>query len=134
MKMIRRIAAMLSCFAVLSTFVLVSAALAQDPSIPVKPDINTTLAAFIAGLSGVLIPWVIYGFTQLLPKIPRVVLPFLPLVLGYVAENIVTWTSGYDNPALVALIALFSMILREVLNTWSAHGLKGGGGLVFAEK
>ena len=114
----------------LAVLLIASLAYAQAPPAPAQPDTSATVAAVITAVGTVAIPWVIWGVTLLLPMIPRAILPFMPVVLGFVVEKLPVWTAGLTSPISVAAIALAALILREVLNTIAQHGAAGGGGQV----
>jgi hypothetical protein len=103
--------------------------LAQAAAVP-KPAVDITIASVITALGVVAIPWIVWGITLLIPVIPRAVLPFLPLVLAWIVEQLPVWMAGVAAPIGVAGIALAALVLREVLNTIAQHGFASGGGKV----
>lgn len=106
----------------------------QDAPVIAKPSVDTTIVGVITGLSAVVTPWVIFGVSRLLPKLPRVVLPLLPFAFAFLTDQIANLTAGVSSPIGVAGLAYITFLTREIPNTFFRWGLSGGGGLVFPDK
>lgn len=86
---------------------------------------NDLLILILQGLAGGAVTAVVVaGFRRLLPRIPRVALPFLAVLLGSGASWLTAYATGTAlSPALVALCSLGAGWLRELLSTAQEHGL-----------
>ena len=111
---------------------LVVAQAVSPPSSP--PDASKSLADLIAAVGTIAIPWAIWGAKSLMPRVPRAILPLVPLVLGWGVDTLSTMAVGTGSSIGAAGIAVVSMVMREVLHTVKQHGLDGGGGEVIPTK
>ncbi len=100
-------------------FLLASAAAAPT-------DWRVLFADSITALSPVLIPVAIYYFRLWQPRVPRVLLPLLAVLLGVLVQWVDALASASAaDPLAGAVLGLSAVVLREVWNTAREHGLDG---------
>lgn len=85
-------------------------------------------SAWGANLVVVIVPLItvalVYGARQLVPTIPRVLLPILAVILGTGADYIGSLLAGQVfSPFYAALLGASATWLRELVNTFQAHKL-----------
>lgn len=83
------------------------------------PDYPTIVQAIIVAI----IPILVYGFRQLIPRIPRVVVWSLPLLFGGIIEALTSYIqTGGVNVWQGVLLGALAMVLREFVSTLREHG------------
>lgn len=87
-------------------------------------DWNSWAVQLVAALTPVVttvVVWLIKGF---IPKIPRVALPAIAMLLPVAASWFYSFVAGGQfTPIVAALLGAASVWLREVVNTFSEHRL-----------
>ena len=85
---------------------------------------NALVVLLIKGLASAgIVSVLVAGLRNILPKIPRAVVPFLAVALGAVAEWITTQATGAPmSPILAALYGTGAVWLRETITTIQEHG------------
>ena len=115
----------LVAMAVLALF-LPALALAQAITAPPAPqafDWTAVAINLVTGLQVLLVPMAVAGVRKGLPRLPRVSIPFLAVVLGVLSDAVATWVAGGGfSPLRGVLVGLASVALREVTNTIREHG------------
>lgn len=102
---------------------LVWAAVESDAVEP--PPMDAALAGLITAAIPLLVPFLVYGVRRLLPKVPRVALPFVAMALGAAADWLAKLVMGGDFSLIEgALLGAAAVCVREVYSTAKQHGLK----------
>lgn len=109
------IALTVGCFALLA-----GAAYAQDAALDMEQLAAQAITALIPVVGAVLV----YLVRQVLPKLPRVSIPIIAMVLGIALDYLIAYASGGTfNPVVGAVLGAASVWLREVISTFNEHGL-----------
>lgn len=97
-----------------------------DPAAPVvPPDWHSLVPGVILALvTGLIVPFVTYAIRLGIPKIPRIVIPFVALafsgpVLTYVLGWVAQLNTSYWGGVLAGAIGI---VIREIWSTWAEHG------------
>lgn len=105
----------------LPTMVLAQAITA--PPAPQAFDWTAVAINLVTGLQVLVVPLFVSGVRQLVPKIPRVALPFVALVIGVGTDGFATYVAGGGfSPLRGAIVGLVSVALREIVSTIREHG------------
>lgn len=114
-------------FALVLMLTFVLAAFAQPAFPETPPDTGVLDWSYIVGkLLTPALYLVVFGTRKLLPRLPRLVVWSLPMVLGPLATQVQVWAMGLD-PASVNYWAAgaLAIAMNELLSTVKQHGLKG---------
>jgi len=86
-------------------------------------DWDALLSQAILALVPVVTVLVVSGIRLLIPKIPRVALPFLAMGLPFVLTLLTNYIGGHQfSPLVGALLGAAATWLREVITTMQQHG------------
>lgn len=122
----RRLRIALSVAALLVAVLVPIAAFAQAITAPPAPqafDWTAVAINLVTGLQVLIVPLLVSGVRKLVPKAPRVALPFVALVIGVGTDGFATYVAGGGfSPLRGALVGLVSVALREIVNTVREHG------------
>ena len=84
---------------------------------PVVVDLLTLLGG------GSIVAFVVWLVRLLIPKIPRVLLPFLAMLLAWLGSYVASLIGGGDlNPIMAAALGAAAVWIREIKNTIEEHG------------
>ena len=87
-------------------------------------DWTQPLVQFIAGITPVVTTILVYAIRLLIPKIPRVALPIIAMLLPVAASWFYSFAGGTFTPVVAALLGAAAVWLREVVNTFQEHQTK----------
>ena len=109
---------------VLAMMFLPSTALAQTAPDPTTPDWESQLVSLIGYVAGGLgVSLTVYGVKKLIKSLPRALMPFLAMGLGYALDAFIAWqTSHTFSPIAGALMGALATWLRESQHTVREHG------------
>ena len=86
-------------------------------------NVEELAAQAITALIPVVGAVLVYLVRQLIPKVPRVVLPVIALALGIGLDYLTAFIgAGEFNIVVGAALGAASVWLREVINTFQEHG------------
>jgi hypothetical protein len=85
-------------------------------------DWTQPLTQFIVAITPVVTTLVVWGIRKLVPKIPRVALPIIAMLLPVAASWVASLAMGTNfTPIVAALLGAAAVWLREVVNTLQQH-------------
>ena len=88
-------------------------------------DWTDPLVQFIAAVTPVVTTILVYVIRLLIPKIPRVALPVVAMLLPVAASWFYSFASnGTFTPVYAALLGAAAVWLREIVNTFQQHKLQ----------
>lgn len=87
-------------------------------------DWTDPLVQFIAAVTPVVTTLLVYAIRKLIPKIPRVALPIVAMLLPVGASWFYSFVAGGTfAPVYAALLGAAAVWLREIVNTFQQHQL-----------
>jgi len=87
-------------------------------------DWSQPLVQFIVAVTPVVTTILVYLIRLLIPKIPRVALPFIALGLPVAASWFYSFAGGTFTPIVAALLGAAAVWIREIVSTFQEHQLK----------
>lgn len=87
-------------------------------------DWNSWIVQLVMALTPVVTTLVVAGIRLLIPKIPRVALPIVALLLPVAASWFYSFAGGTFTPVVAALLGAAAVWLREIVNTFQEHQLR----------
>lgn len=86
-------------------------------------DFTNLGVMFIGAIVPVVTTVLVYLIRLAIPKIPRVALPFISVILPIAASWFYSFVEGGTfTPIIAALLGAAAVWLREVVNTYNEHG------------
>jgi hypothetical protein len=86
-------------------------------------DWNSWSVQLVMAVTPVVTTLLVWGLRLLIPKIPRVALPVVAMLLPVVASWFYSYAGGQFTPVVAALLGAAAVWLREVVNTFQQHKL-----------
>lgn len=85
---------------------------------------ESSTVALVNGLIPLVVPFVVQLARELVPKIPRAMLPILALPVGVGLEQaFASWAGMAASPILGALLGAAGVWVREFIHTLREHGM-----------
>lgn len=86
-------------------------------------DWNSWIVQLVMAVTPVVTTLIVFGIRKLIPKIPRVALPILAVLLPVAASWFYSYAGGTFTPVVAALLGAAAVWLREIVNTFQQHQL-----------
>ena len=86
-------------------------------------DWNSWSVQLVMAVTPVVTTLLVWGLRLLIPKIPRVALPVVAMLLPVVASWFYSYAGGQFTPVVAAFLGAAAVWLREVVNTFQQHKL-----------
>jgi hypothetical protein len=86
-------------------------------------DWNSWAVQLVMAVTPVVTTLVVFGIRKLIPKIPRVALPIIAVLLPVAASWFYAYVGGTFTPIVAALLGAAAVWLREIVNTFQQHQL-----------
>jgi len=87
-------------------------------------DWNSWAVQAVMALTPLVTTILVWGLRKLLPKIPRVALPVIAMLLPVAASWFYSFAGGTFTPLVAALLGAAAVWLREIVTTFQQWGVK----------